>query len=254
MLFDVAPQQKPDLIAEYFAAQDESEDFKSKVQRMLKIGKILNEHWQAHPLYGHGDVEEKISNPMVRLEIHHNPGPRSGTTVSVSFVRLSEFSGEMSAITKRLRNMADWHISMMPVKPDDPVFGVLGNVNVSGDHMVRIPRMWDFPNKTGLNFAARKRFKERFPQLRPVLAEALHRRRKSNTAPNDSNVTLATNRLGLLMSKRETFFKSVSENPGWTVLLDEANVSATDVWSVASNEFLPADVDRLGQQQDLFAS
>lgn len=254
-LFDVAPSKKPDLIAEYLAAQEETEDFRSKVQRMLKIGKILCEHWQAHPLYGKSGFEEKLSNPMVRLEVHHDPGPRSGSEVSLSFVRLTEFSGEMANIAHRMRNVSDWHISMMPVQPTDPVYGVLGNVNVSGDHMIRIPRLWDFPNKTGLNFAARKRFKERFPKLKPVLAEAIDRLRTSNSVPHTKdNVTLAADKLGRLMTKKETFFKSVSEKSVWVIALDEANISAADVWAVASNELEPEDVDRLGQQQDLFAS
>ena len=191
---------------------------------------------------------------MVRLEVHHAPGPRYGSPVSLSLVRLREVGGEMADISRKLGNTLNWDFQLMPVQETDPVFGLPPqNQKVLGDWYLRIPRFWDFPNQAGLNYVARKRFKERFPLLKPILNEAMHRRRSTHRhLRKQDGKALASQGVGKLATKKAEFMQGVTKNPVWIKALAEANLLAEDVWTVANNELAPKDIDRLGSQLTLF--
>lgn len=252
-LFNLPDQTKPVYLADLCRQDLESEDLPLRILRLRQIGAILARAWADHPLYGHTGYPENPSNPYIRLEVHHVPGPRTGNPVSVSFVRLREASGEMRDIARKLHQVADWSFQIMPVKPTDPVMGTdAANPKIYGDYYLRIPRYWDFPNRSGLNFVARKRFKERFPNLRPILAEALLiKKRRARISPDFAR-RLAAAGIGRLGSRKQQFQQQVASRPEWLSLLCAAGVSSNEIWAVANNELAPEDIDHLGRQSDLF--
>lgn len=234
----------------------EPERLREQVSRLHQVGASLVAAWQAHPLYGQGLGEERWSNPMVRLEIHHACGPRHGAGVSVSFVRLSAAAGELADIARRLKTLPAWHFQIMPVLPTDPVFGLAPqNPKVYGDWFLRIPRFWDFPNRAGLNFMARRRFVRRFPKLRKLLAKARHHARCHANQPPEARERLAAAGIGRLPGKKSRFVEAVSRSLADRQQLAAYGLTADDLWAVATNRLTPDQVDRLGEssQPALFA-
>lgn len=254
-LFDITPTAKPDLAAPAAQPLDPAA-FRAGVDRLRQVGEVLVAAWQSHPLFGLGQGAENAANPMVRLEIHHAPGPRSASPVSVSFVRLREAAGEMVDIRRRLKTLGDWHFQVMPVRPEDPVFGQEPhNPKVYGDWFLRIPRYWDFPNRAGQNFVARRRFVRRYPKLRKLFALARHYATRHNGRSPEARKHLAEVGIGRLPGKKRHFVEHVSRLPQAIELLETAGLTVDDLWAAATNQLTPEQVEQLGQpaQPALFA-
>ena len=254
-LFAITPVPKPDFLAPAAAPFDRAA-FSAEVERLRRIGEVLVSAWQAHPLFGLGLGEERRSNPMVRLEIQHAPGPRSGDPVSISFVRLAEAAGEMVDISRRLKTLDSWHFQVMPVQPTDPVFGMEPrNSKVYGDWFRRIPRFWDFPNRAGQNFVAKRAFVRRYPKLRKLFALARHYATHHNGHSPEARAHLAEAGVGRLPGKKRHFAEQVARLPQAQSLLADQGLTVDDLWAVATNRLTPEQVAQIGAppQPALFA-
>ncbi len=197
----------------------DSSDLKTEALKVITLYKACVEAWRAHPQY---DGNDKY--PHIRA-VCRTRGPES---LSYSIDTIEGAHAQFRRMAKQRIIAEEFEFAIEPIQPYDWV------------HPYCVVDCWNFPTKAGAKYAAKKRFRELFPDLRPALTHACRIIREPAHRHPDRK----------WKEKKEFTFKMwMSRQSKLAKAAYDLLISPADIWEVANGKLPIKEVERLGIPQ-----